>query len=215
MSSIHIISKKAKIKQSSKTVFVTTMIASVIVAFSLSFMNALYGQWRFNERLHAEKELVRNQLEENVENARLLKQSFTTLENAGPIIPDQNNRPNSTVILDALPSRYDFPALITSMGVLADQSSVALDSFSGDDEEVDAIESSVNPDPQEVTYSVSVRGDYANILAFMTNVERSIRPITIERLSLSGSTTDMTATFAMITYYQPTVDLDITERTFR
>lgn len=215
MSSIHIISKKAKIKQSSKTVFLTTMIAAAVVAFSLSFLNVLYGQWRFNERLHAEKEMVRDLLEDNIANAKELKQSFNALEASAPIIPGQDDRPNSTVILDALPSRYDYPALASSISELAARSSVELLNFNGDDDEVDAIEKSVRPEEQEIEYTINVQGDYTSILGFIANVENSIRPITLEKMSLSGSTAEMRATFAMITYYQPSVDLNITERTFR
>ncbi len=211
----NVISKHVKIKNSSKIVYITIMVSAIVIAFSLAILNSLYGQWRFNERLHAEKERVLDKLETNLANAKSLKSSFASLEAAGEIIPGQNGRPNSTVILDALPSRYDYPALATAMDVLAEESGVILDSFDGEDAETQAEVSAVEPRPIEIEYTMSVTGSYDQINQFMQNIERSIRPISLSDVALSGKTTELRGAFSMITYYQPTVDLNVITRTFK
>ncbi len=208
-----IVTKQLKIKKSSSAVFATIAVASIIVSFSLVFLNILNGQRSFNSQVHDEKEAVVSTLNANVENINSLSTSFNQLESSADLISSQNKK-NSAVILDALPSKYDFPAIATAIQNLAQVSGVTLDDFNGSDEELEAVGSSVNPTPIEVDFSVGVTGSYDKVNTFMENVERSIRPINVRnvRLDTAGSN-EVRGQFEMTTFYQPTIDLSITTRT--
>lgn len=208
-----ITTKQHKIQQSSRMIFIAIMFASVVVAFSLVSLKFMYEQWRFNEALHAEKEAVRDQLKDNIENAQALKRSFTQLEAAAPLISSQDKQ-NSSVILDALPSKYDYPALATSIEKLTKLSGVGMESFDGKDEELGAVDSSTTPAPIEIEFSVSVTGQYKDIQKFMKNIEKSIRPLDVTGMKLMGEEENMKASFDMVTYYQPTIDLGVTTKRF-
>lgn len=208
-----IVTKQLRIKKSSSAVFITIAIASVLVSISLVFLNILNTQRTFNDRVQGEKEQVVASLESNVRNINTLADSFNQLESQGDLISDQN-KSNSSVILDALPSKYDFPAVATAVQNLAAVSGVTLDDFSGSDEELQAVGASVDPLPIDIDFSVSVAGSYEKVNTFMENIEKSIRPINVGNIRIdSVGSNEVRAQFQMTTYYQPTVDLTITTRT--
>ena len=172
----------------------------------------MWDQAQYNSRVNASKELARNILRTNIANADSLKTSFTALDKEDNIIPGQGNKKNSAVILDALPRKYDFPALRTSIDKLTDLSGVKLASFTGNDEEAVAIAKMAQPTPQEVPFSLTIDGSYKQIVKFMQFLGSTIRPMKIVQLRLSGTDSTMSASMDVVTYYQPAVDLKIETR---
>ena len=207
-SAVSLSTKNVHIQKANATIVTTIIISSIIVSFSVVFLNILWSQRGFNSRVHDAKEQVRDTLQQNVASTEPLIESFRALEAGANLIPDQGSKTNSEVVLDALPSKYDYVAFVNSIIKLVDDTGVQLTSFSGTDEEASAIASSPDPVPIEIAFSVSVTGTYDGINRLIDAFDRNIRPMKIQDISLSGSDTGMTATFNMITYYKPTIDLN-------
>jgi len=205
-------SKRALIEKAGNSMFIAVAAASVVVAFCIVAINFMWDKAQYNSRVQTEKELARDTLITNIANATSLKTSFNQLETGDDLISGQGKKSNSAVILDALPRKYDFPALRTSIEKLADLSGVKLASFNGNDQESEAIASMISPVPQEIVFSVAIECNYDSLIDFIDNLENTIRPIKIERLRVSGSDSLMNASLDLITYYQPSVDINIQTR---
>ncbi len=110
-------------------------------------------------------------------------------------------------MLELLPSKYDFPALATSLEKLVKGQSLGLQSIAGTDDEANQQQaaSSDSPKPIEMPFKVGVKGGYDNIQNLISVFERSIRPFNIAQLSFTAGQAggDLTLEIDAKTYYQP------------
>lgn len=211
-----IISKKsAQIQKASSTLFAVVVVASIVVSFSGVFINLLWSQSRFNAKVINEREKVRDDLKSSLDALPKLKAELQTLESADDLLKNQGDKTNSAVVLDALPSKYDFPAVATSFAALAEKTGVKLDSFSGDDVSKTAAASMADPKPVEIPFKISVSGNYQNVVKFIDSLEKSIRPIIVQSFNLSGDAKELELEASLSTYYQPAVDLNVKKRTIQ
>lgn len=197
-------SKRQLIEKSSSTVVLVLASAAFVVAFALVFMNFLWDLSSHNRRVIAEKNKAAKILDQNVENIPDLVTNFTLFE-AGDVKSDE--------VLDALPSKYDFPALATSIESLVKRSGLDLTSFDGDDLEETAVQSETEPAPIEMEFTVQVEGAYADVQKFVDNLQRTTRPIRVRNIELKGTDTNMKATIQAVTFYQPATSLEVETRT--
>lgn len=198
------LTKRQLIKKSTSTVVLSMAMAAFIVAFSLVILNFLWGLSGHNNRVIAEKSEASKQLSENVENIGALQASFNVFE-AGET--------SSSDVLDALPSKYDFPALATSMESLVARSGMTLKGFGGNDQEEEAIQSQTVPAPVEISFTLTVSGTYQDLQKLVDNIEKTTRPIKVVTVEIRGNDSSMQATIDAITYYQPATSLEVETRT--
>src|SRR5581483_3897119 len=116
---------------------------------------------------------------------------------------------NTKIILDALPSKYDYPALVTSIENIVASQAVQIQSITGVDDAANQAsqQTSTNPSPQPMPFQVVVLGDYASIQNVVHAFERSVRPFQIQTTELSGDQNKLTLTVKAQTYWQPARDL--------
>lgn len=196
--------KRQLIDKSRSTIFISVIIAAIVVSFSIVTLNFLWSLSGHYNRVIAEKSQASKILEKNVEQVEELQANFNVFE-AGEV--------KSSTILDALPSKYDYPALATTMESLVTSSGLTMKSFSGDDQESDAVQEATVPVPVEVEFNLTVSGDYTDIQKFISDMDRTIRPMKITKIELKGSDDIMKATIHVITYYQPSTSLEVETRT--
>jgi Tfp pilus assembly protein PilO len=113
---------------------------------------------------------------------------------------------NARIILDALPSKYDFPALTTSLEKLVKGQNLVLSAISGVDDESNQQKqsSTATPQPVEMPFKLGVKGTYDNIQKFMGVLENSIRPFNVNQVELkAGENNELELTLDAKTYYQP------------
>ncbi len=194
--------KRVLIQQANAHIFITLVVSSIIVSASLVIGKILWDQRGYQSRVIAAQETARNQLDTNLTNAEELQNSFVALE-ASDI--------DSQLILDALPSKYDFPAVATSVEKIVTGTGGSLASFAGTDASTDAVGTSATPEPVEIPFSVSIEGTYGDVQSFVRSLERSIRPFRIDSMRMSGSDNVMTADLQISTFYQPSTNLDISK----
>lgn len=210
--------KHLQIDKANARVVVSIAVASFIVAFSLVSTRALLNQRSYHSRVIAEKQKAVKQLEANVKAATSLVASYDEFvqspENiigGNPAGTGEKDGDNAKIILDALPSVYDFPALTTSIEKILTGNGFKMEAINGTDDELNQKDlTSPVPAPVDMPFTVTVSTNYASIENLMKIFERSIRPMQIQSIDLTGSDTQIRATISAKTFYQPGKNLTIT-----
>lgn len=208
-----ILTKRSLIDKANVTIVVVTSIAVFITIFSLVSSKALFGQQSYQGRVIEAQETALSQLQTNITNAENLNSAYSAFVSSPQNIiggsasgTSERDGDNARIVLDALPSKYDFPALATSVEKLIRTEGLAIASITGTDDESSqqASASSDSPQPIEMPIKVSVVGDYDKTQSLISIFDRSIRPFVVNQIDFKanqggGLTTDISAT----TYYQP------------
>lgn len=122
---------------------------------------------------------------------------------------------NAHIMIDALPNKYDFPNLTASVEQLALLSGVEIMSINGIDDNVVQSQQlgSARPEPVPMPFTMGVTGTYAQIEAFLKNMEVSIRPFQVLSFTLGAGADDkLTLDINAQTYYQPTTIFEVEEK---
>lgn len=204
--------KRQQIDKISKTMVMTLSIASFLVVFSAVACRSLLSQRAYQAKVISKKENARDQLIKNLDASNTLINAYKTFTSTSQnaIGGDPNGTgpkdgDNAKIILDALPSSYDFPGLANSLDKLLSDNNVKINSLSGSDEQVaqQTNVSSATPVAVPIPFQVGVTGNYRAIENLISVFEASIRPIKANIVKLSGNDKTLTLDFAGQTFYQP------------
>lgn len=210
--------KRALVDRTNSTVVILVSVATFLAIFSLIATKVLMNQAAYQSRVIKEKRIAVNQLKSDVKAIEKLQKSYDlfvgTPENViggKPIGNGPQDGDNAKIILDALPSNYDFPALTTSLDVLLSSQQVKILSITGTDDEVtqSANQSSGTPQAVPMPFQASFSGDYEKVQNMLIAAERSIRPIQLTTLDLTGKQDNLTVVLSAQTYYQPAKQFNI------
>jgi hypothetical protein len=214
-----ITTKRALIERANSSLVVIAGLAAFLTVFSLVASKTLFSQLAYQNRVLKEKHATVARLRSNLTAANELENSYkafvsTTTNVIGGDAHGNGERDgnNAKIVLDALPSNYDFPALTTSLEKLVTGvSGVKISSITGTDDEVAqaANTSSSSPKATVIPFSISVSGNYASIQQLIGQFEHSIRPFQIQNMTLSGTQDNLTLSVSAQTYYQPAKSLTI------
>ena len=213
--------KRLQIDKANARMVISISAASFIVVFSLVASKALLGQRGYQSRVIAAKVKAVNQLKQNVSAAQTLVNSYTAFVSApdnvlGGSTKGNGDRDgdNAKIVLDALPSKYDFPALATSLEKILTSQNYKINSIAGTDDELQQQNtlSSPAPKPIEIPFQISVSGNYSAMQNFINTLERSIRPIQVQTISFSAGSGGLQGTISAKTFYQPEKSLTITTK---
>lgn len=208
--------KRTQVDRTNTRMVVTVGIAAFIVVFSLVASHALWTQMMHQNRVITAKEAARNQLEDNLATVDELQVSYAaftqTSDNVlggNPAGQGDRDGDNAKIILDALPSKYDFPGLTTSLEKVIKANGSSINGISGTDDEVAQAGDQNANGPVEMPFELSATGNYQSTEALLLLLQRSIRPIEARTLSFAGTNSNLTMTLDAVTYYQPERTLKI------
>jgi hypothetical protein len=197
-------------------------IAAFITIFCLVASKAVFSQNRYQARVITAKEKAHKQLEQNIDTFSNLQTAYKAFDSTSTNViggntngTGDNDGSNSKIILDALPSTYDFPALTSSIEKVLADNNLKVTDITGTDDQLNqqGNSSSPTPKPVEMPFSFTVtNANYNSIGQLVTRLQQSIRPIQIDSIELSGGVNDMTATINAHTYYQPAKSVKITKQ---
>lgn len=217
--------KKLAIDKANAQMVTIMAVASFLTVFSLMASHALISQERYQSRVISAKSKALDQLKANVNTVdQLVKsyQSFISTSNnvIGGSADGQgdNDGDNALIVLHALPSEYDFPALTSSLEKILSDRNFKIASISGTDDELtqQQNQSSSNPEPVTMPFNFSVSdANYGSVQSLIDLLQRSIRPIQIDTMTLSGGQNSMQLSVSAHTYYQPEKDLKINKETIK
>lgn len=196
-----------------------TAIAAFLVVFSAVASKALISQTAYQNRVISTKKKALSTLKSDLSAITSLKDSYKSFVDTprnilggNPVGAGDQDGDNAKIILDALPSKYDFPALATSLEKLIIGQGLQIQSISGTDDELAqaANQESATPKPIPVPFQVRVTGSYEATKSLMNIFERSIRPIQVQKIEVSGDKGGtVTTTISAQTFYQPEKSLKI------
>ncbi len=204
--------KRLQINKANTMMVAVLAVASFVTVFSMIASKALLSQRAYQAKVIAQKRETLNTLKANNQAVTTLVTSYQafvqTSENVIGGSPDgkgDKDGDNAKIILDALPSKYDFPALVTSLQKVLSGSGLGNINITGTDDEVNQSSQTDSGTPQPVVmpFTASVTGNYKSLQNLLTVLERSIRPIQIQAIKLSGSDNDLVMEITAQTYYQP------------
>jgi len=221
----HMSQKHLTISKANTTMVVAISVAVFVVIFSLFAAKSLFSQGQYQQKVISEKKDALRVARSNtaaVEDLKLVYDSFAT-ENPnvlggsstgdGPL-----DGSNPKLVLDSLPSVYDYPALSSSMEKILIEGSYQIDSIGGSEDAALAASNGelINDStPVEIPYPVTVRSSVEGTKALLEVFERSIRPFYVSNLKLSGSGQDINAEISLKTYYQPATGVSVTNKVVR
>ena len=122
---------------------------------------------------------------------------------------------NARLVLDALPSKYDFPALASSFEKILTERGFKESVIGGSDDEIAQATSKTTGTPVLVTvpFQLSVNGTYTSIQDLVSVFERSIRPISVQKITLEGGNNNMSMNVDLSTNIQTAKKFDVTMET--
>jgi len=225
---IKVSSKHLQIDKAQSKIVVAVTAATVVTVFCLMSSKALLGQAAYQRKVISETNKTTQQLLDNKKNADKLVNYYEDVfigKSSTNIIGGRNtdkddavppDGTNARIVLDALPTTYDFPALVTSLSALLRDANLSSPNISGTDQSTE-LSSAPSATPQVVTVTVNVSGtgNYSQVQKLITDLERSIRPFDITNLSLSGGENNLSLTAIVNTYYQPAKSMDIGKKEIR
>jgi Tfp pilus assembly protein PilO len=219
------LTKRALIDKANTRIVVYVSVAAFILVFSLVAAKTLVGQAAYQNRVIGAKRVAVNQLKTDISTTTQLKTAYDAFTNTtqnviggDPNGSGSQDGSNAKIVLDALPSTYDFPGLTTSLeNLLTNQNGITINSISGTDNEASQGSNQLSPTPQPspIPFTISVTGSYGSIQNVISTFERSIRPIQIQTLSLNGSGNSIMMTITAQTYYQPAKTFNIGKETVK
>jgi len=211
--------KRLQIDKANARVVAAVAGASFLVVFSLVASKSLLSQRSYQGRVIKAKETAVKQLKSNVDASKQLVSSYTAFVSTPQNIIGGNpngsgdrDGNNAKIVLDALPSKYDFPALVASLEKLLSDPSYKIQSIVGTDDEVNQQNATQSSAPIPMPFEIDVTGNYTAIQNLVGTLERSIRPIEVQKVSFTATSGGVNAQISAQTFYQPEKSLTITKK---
>lgn len=213
-----ITSKRVKINKAQATMVGIISGCVFVSVFSLVSARALWNQRSYQARVIGKKEAAVSQLEQNIDNVNTLVTTYKEFTGSpenilggNPAGTGEKDGDNARIILDALPSKYDFPGLTSSMEKVLEDKKLGSYSITGTDDELNQNKSGApaSTDTVEIPFQISAASSYTGIQDIIGTFEKSIRPLKLKQLTMSGNANDMNLTMTVNTYYQPVKTLNI------
>ncbi|MEI6237559.1 MAG: type 4a pilus biogenesis protein PilO [Candidatus Saccharibacteria bacterium] len=179
-----------------------------ILVFSMVTIKSLLVQRSYQSKVISLRSKANKQLKANVKETKMLDISFRAFEETPESVVGTSDK-NSKIVLDSLPSKYDFPALATSLEWVILSSGNKITGITGTDNEIEATQDSTNPQPIEIPFQISATGNFESVKKLISSLELSIRPIKILNINISGNDAELKINISAVTYYQPEKKLNV------
>lgn len=214
MSKLEISTKRLAIGRANAQIVAVVGAASFVTIFCLVAAHAVWSQNQYQSRVTSADTKAHNQLVKNIQSFNNLDSAYYAFNNAPQNVlggsttgtTGNNDGNNTNIILDALPSSYDFPALTSSIEKILTNGSFTISSIGGTDDQVaqqtNVLTANPQPVPMPFTFSVT-NANYQSVQQLIKTLQSSIRPIQIDSVTLSGGANNMNVTVNAHTYYQP------------
>ena len=214
--------KRTQISNANRTMFIWVAVSSALVSFALVTSFFLSQKLIFNERVLTEKNKTISTLNQNNKVVSELETQVRVLDTNTDLSSVKANSSDQTiqVILDALPSEANSLALGASLQnkLLAGIQGLQLLTLQVDP--VQGIESLTNGATTQtasasgatdniITFSFSVSGQQDQLKQVLTNLERSIRTITITSLQIENQQDKQVMTVQAKAFYEPVKNVSL------
>lgn len=213
------LTKRVLIDKANRNTVLVTSLAAFVLIFALIAGRAMVSQISYQQRVIDAKKEALATAQQDLQALDSLEASYREFVAADPNVlsgsvsgKGELDGDNARIVLDALPSRYDFPALTTSLEEIITGESMQILGISGTDQEAEQVDQGTpNPAPAPMPFQVQASGSYRTVQDLVSAFQRSIRPFKIQTLEISGGESSMNVSINASTFYQPEKTLSITE----
>lgn len=206
-------SKRVAIDKASAQMVSIVAVAAFVTVFCLIASKAVLSQNQYNSRVMSAKQKAYNQIQDNTKAFDDLQKSYKAFDSTSTNVlggiavgTNDNDGTNSKIILNALPSAYDFPALTSSIEKMLSERGLKATSITGTDDQVNQQGNLLSPDPKpvEIPFTFTVTGaSYTGVNELFKALQSSIRPFQVDKVDISGGGNNMSVTVTAHTYFQP------------
>lgn len=140
---MHVSVKRLQIGKANSTIVIAVGIAAFALAFSLVAARSLIAKQSYQNKVAGAREDARDQLTANIAAVSDLKTKYSEFVDRQENIIKGNSQgngerdgDNGRIVLDALPSKYDFPALASSLEKILVDRNYGITRITGTDNEV-------------------------------------------------------------------------------
>jgi hypothetical protein len=210
--------KHVQIDKSQSTMFAIIAVAVFFCVFGLFATKALVSKGLYQRRaLHAERDVAAT-LKSNYTNAQTLLTQYNVFAKEDPNVlggslngSGINDGDNPRIVLDALPSKYDVPALASSIEKVMSARNVTFNTLNiTDDPSGNSDQPQARPSSTAIPFSFEGTTNYKTAQQLLQDFESSIRPFDLNTLEIDGTDNTLKLTVGMTTYFQPAKSLDLT-----
>jgi hypothetical protein len=223
MSKLEISSKHMAIVKANAQIVGVVGVAAFVTIFCLVASKAVWSQNEYQTRVTKADNVAHKQLLTNIKAYSNLVVAYNAFNSAPTNVlggsssnsGTDNDGNNTKLVLDSLPSSYDFPALTSSIEKILDSGNFQIGAITGTDNQVaeQGNNSSANPQPVAMPFTFTVvNSNYTSIEQLITTLQESIRPIQIQQITLQGGDNSMELTVNAQTFYQPGKSLGINKQ---
>ncbi len=191
----HFSVKRIAIDKANARMLSAVAAAAFFAVFSLVASQALVSQMKYQNKVIKLKKTALNQLKVNITETDKLYTAYQEFagntENVlggNPKADGPKDGENPRIVLDALPSKYDFPALATSIEKVLKENSYTITSIDGIDDEVAQSkkkDTGAAPKPIDIPFSFTAPAESQRAKELSQLLERSIRPIEVLRMTVT------------------------------
>ncbi|MDQ3158667.1 MAG: hypothetical protein M3P98_00830 [bacterium] len=226
--------KQSLIERSNNTMIATIGIAAFLVVFSLVASRALITKMSFQNKQIGEKEIAVKQLNANIAVVPDLKNAYRAFVDRpdnviGGVSTSSGERDgdNAKITLDSLPSKYDFPALATSLEKILSTNDYLINGITGIDEEASfsgavagdavtdetttatATATASESTPVPMAFEIDATSNFDQTQQLFQIFKLSIRPFKLSTVQIDGTNSEMHVIIAGNTYYQKEKKVEI------
>lgn len=218
MPKISFSTKRLQIDKANTIIISAVAIATFFSIFSLFASKSLLSKRAYQSRVIEAKQTAVDQLKENLDARTKLVDSYRQFADApenllggNPKGTAEKDGDNAKLILDSLPSKYDFPALASSFEKILSDNNFTNVTISGSDDEIAQQQNKSSPNPQvvDIPFAIGADANYDSAITFLGLFEKSIRPFKIINLTLQGTNASLKVSVTAKTFYQPEKSISI------
>ncbi|MEI7487702.1 MAG: hypothetical protein WCJ72_09890 [Chryseobacterium sp.] len=209
--------KQTLVDKDNSFILILLATTSAVTIFCLVSANSLYVKMNYQNKVIGIKNTAANQLDSNFSASQNLSSSYKKFQ-AQPV-PVKDVQSNAVMVLDALPSKYDFPALFTSLSTRMLSDKLIEKTLTATDNQTNALQSSPDPKLVPMPFTISGEGSILAVVNYIKDLENSIRPMVISNIvvdagqSSSAAPTPTKVDIKATTYYQPEKTFKIVNKT--
>ncbi len=212
--------KHLQISKANTVITATVAIASFLTVASLVAARSMLQTRSYQAKVINEKELAVKTLKENISAVDTLEIAYkefvgrpTNIIGGNSTGTGERDGDNAQLVLDALPSKYDFPALTTSIEKVLTQNNFKIIEISGvDDEVAQGAKDATLPEVVEMPFSFTISGGYDAMHDLIKALERSIRPIQIKTLEFKADSGGLQLSVEAKSFYQSAKEFNVTTK---
>lgn len=217
------IKKRQQIAQANKMIFVWVIVASVALSLCGVTIQFLFRQAAFNQKVISAKLETQGTLSNNLENVEKLKKNVDELlaNTHLSAVKANDTDSNLKVVLDALPTANDGAALGASFQQVilpksqvttSDLTTIIAEDSTATGTETEAESTTGTP---TANFTFSAAGSYAQIQSMYRDLERTIRPINVQTVTIQGLDGAIRTTVTGVTYYSPSQTVQLGKKSIK